>query len=203
MQIGGARSILSLECSVDERRQIIVQLLENQLQDPTLGPHDQHALLQILASVAGEVHALDYLLALHTAQISKAFQKLPKPHRTGESENEGAEYSGSLSQSCFHGIGLAVEDFHSVFGNTAAAPLCSILAQWADSETKKCAETIHSHALSAFSGLSAMVQCIAMTLIYAQCLKTSHSINLTPVIQKVFWPTLESKQISLSLFSFY
>ena len=69
---------------MDERRQTIVQLLESQLQDLTLGAHDQHSLLQTLSSVAGDVHALNFLLSLHTSQIANDLQQLPKPHRTGQ-----------------------------------------------------------------------------------------------------------------------
>ena len=109
----------------------------------------------------------------------------------GESENEGADYSGSLSQCSFHGIGLAVENFRSVYGSTAAAPLCSILTQWAECEAKKCAEAIQNNALSAFAGPSSVVSSVAMSLVYAHALKNTHSINLVTVLRKVFWPTIE------------
>lgn len=82
-EIGTATDLLSLECSIDKRRETTVQLLESQLQDPTLKTHERHALLQILSSVAGAVHSLNFILSLHSAQISHDLQKLPKPHRTG------------------------------------------------------------------------------------------------------------------------
>lgn len=109
----------------------------------------------------------------------------------GESESEGADYSGNLSQGCCHGIGLAVEDFRSVFGGSAGAPLCSILSQWADAEARKCAEAIQSNALSSFAGLSAVVSSIAMSLVYAQALRNTHAINIIPAIRKALWPTIE------------
>jgi len=190
--VGTTGDLLSLECAVDTRRQTVVQLLESQLQDPTLKANDRHSLLQILSSVAGDVHALTFLLSLHSAQISHDLQQLPKPHRTGESENEGADYSGSLSQCSFHGIGLAVEDFRAIFSSASAAPLSSILTQWADSEARKCAELIKSNAHATFAGLSAMVNSVAMSFVYAQALKTSHSISVVPSVRKVFWPYVEA-----------
>lgn len=73
---------------MDARRQTIVQLIESALQDPTLGAQDQRTLLQTLASVAGDVHALNFLLVLHSGQISNDLQQLPRPHRTGKTCRE-------------------------------------------------------------------------------------------------------------------
>ena len=130
-----------------------------------------------------------------TEQVIYAFPKgrCVFTDAAGESENEGADYSGSLSQCSFHGIGLAVESFRSVFGSSAAAPLCSILTQWAECEAKKCAEAVQNNALSAFAGLSSVVSSVAMSLVYAHALKNTHSIDLVTVLHKVFWPTIEGR----------
>jgi len=188
------RDHLSADLEIEDRRQKIVKLVENQLQDPTLGAHDRHLLLQTLISVAGEVHAIEFLLSLHSVQIGQTLQEQVKPHRSGVSEHEGADYAGNLAQLTFHGIGLAVEDFRSVFQSSNSSQLCPLLSQWAEKETRKCAELIDRNSLSAFSavgGLSAIVDTVSIALVFAQALSNSHSIHLMPILRKELWSTIE------------
>eukprot|EP00210_Caulerpa_lentillifera_P004614 g4400.t1 len=188
------REYVSADLEIDERRQRIVILVENQLQDPTLGAQDRHYLLQTLSSVAGDVHAVESLLNLHSLQIAQSLQMQVKPHRSGVSEHEGADYAGSLAQCTFHGIGLAVEDFRSIFNSSNSSQLCPLLTQWAEKEARKCAEMIDRNSLSAFGavgGLSAIVDTISISLVFAQALNNTHSIYLMPFLRKELWSTLE------------
>lgn len=80
-----SEKISSWEAELDERREIIVNLLEKQLRDPmgSSGSQTQYHQLVLFKSIAGNFHTLNYMLSLHSNQLKQTLQNLLKPHRSG------------------------------------------------------------------------------------------------------------------------
>ncbi|GMH36056.1 hypothetical protein BSKO_03924 [Bryopsis sp. KO-2023] len=182
-----------LEYMIETRREKIVNLLESQLHDPTLGTHDQHHLFRVLVGVAGDVHTLKLLLNIHSQQLRQVEQHLLKPHRAGGSDPNGTDYVGSLSQCLFHTISHAIEDFQAIF--TSPMPgLRSNLVVWARAETRHCCNLMKQHALSALagpSGLASTVHCVSLALVYAMTLEEGQQLSLVNVVRTEVWGYVE------------
>ncbi|KAL4435562.1 hypothetical protein ABPG77_002525 [Micractinium sp. CCAP 211/92] len=185
----------SLGSEVEQRREQLIAIAEQQVLQPTAASADICAGADLLSRVAGRPHAHAVVLEAHAAKLKRRQAALVRPASSGGGDADGSDYAAALGQKLGLCLAAAADDVAAVFGPAGGdAELAAAFLVWALHQTERACHLLRKHALMPFAapaGLHAFGRCTFAFAAHCAALEASHGLQLVPTVQRELWPTLE------------
>ncbi|KAL4425163.1 hypothetical protein ABPG75_009179 [Micractinium tetrahymenae] len=185
----------SLGGEVEQRRERLIAIAEQQVMQPTAVAADIRAGADLLSRVAGRQHAHALVLEAHAAKLKRRQAALLRPASSGGGDADGSDYAAALGQKLALCLAAAADDVAAVFGPAGGdAELAAAFLVWSLHQTERACHLLRKHALLPFAapaGLHAFARCAFAFAAHCAALEASHGLQLVPTVQRELWPALE------------